>query len=161
MTARLQDPTLTVVRRHTSVPPSAVWEVLADGWLYASWVVGASRVRDVDLTWPARDSRIHHSFGVWPAVIDDDTVVVESVPDELLVLRPKGWPAGEALVEVRLLPSVAGGCDVSMVEDAVVGPGTLVPKPMRQKAIALRNTEALRRLVLVAEGRHRERLTRS
>ncbi len=27
--------------------------MLSDGWLYASWVVGASRVRDVDPRWPS------------------------------------------------------------------------------------------------------------
>lgn len=43
-----------------------VWSVLSDGWLYPLWVVGASRMRDVDEDWPAVGSRIHHSVGVWP-----------------------------------------------------------------------------------------------
>jgi uncharacterized protein YndB with AHSA1/START domain len=30
-----------------------VWAVLSDGWLYAGWVVGASRIREVDPRWPA------------------------------------------------------------------------------------------------------------
>ena len=30
------------------MPPSAVWAVLADGWLYPVWVVGAARMREVD-----------------------------------------------------------------------------------------------------------------
>jgi len=30
-----------------------VWDVLGDGWLYPLWVVGASRIRDVDDGWPA------------------------------------------------------------------------------------------------------------
>ena len=36
-----------VVSRQVDAPARAVWDVLSDGWLYASWVVGASRVRDV------------------------------------------------------------------------------------------------------------------
>ena len=40
-----------------------VWSVLSDGWLYPLWVVGASRMRDVDPDWPAVGSRIHHSVG--------------------------------------------------------------------------------------------------
>ena len=157
MTDRLP-PTVSVVRRHTSAPPSAVWEVLADGWLYAGWVVGASRVRAVDAGWPARQARIHHSFGVWPAVIDDESVVVDSRPGELLVIRPKGWPAGEALVEVRLEPSADGGCDLGMREDAVTGPGLVVPRALRQPLIVVRNREALRRLALIAEGRQDRRV---
>ena len=51
--------------------PADVFAVLADGWLYPSWVVGASRVRGVDGTWPQPGSRIHHSVGVWPLLIDD------------------------------------------------------------------------------------------
>ena len=28
--------------------PDAVWAVLADGWLYPTWVVGTVKIRDVD-----------------------------------------------------------------------------------------------------------------
>ena len=35
-------------RRSVDAPAEAVWDVLADGWQYATWVVGASRVRAVD-----------------------------------------------------------------------------------------------------------------
>lgn len=148
------DHRLTVVSRSTSATPAQVWAVLADGWLYAAWVVGASRVRDVDERWPADGSRIRHSFGMWPAVIDDETTVVTSVPGQALVLRPKGWPAGEAVVDLRIR-STADGCDLSIVEDAVTGPGTLAPRAVRQRLIAVRNTEALHRLALIAEGRRR------
>ena len=148
-----QDQRLAVVTRSTTASPSDVWSVLADGWLYASWVVGASRVRAVDTTWPAAGSRLHHSFGVWPAVIDDETTVCESLPQQMLVLQPKGWPAGEALVDLRIQSTAAGGCELSIVEDAVKGPGTLAPKAARQRLIAARNNEALRRLALIAEGR--------
>jgi hypothetical protein len=40
-----------------------------------------------------------------------------------------------------------------MREDAVSGPGKLVPRPLRQLAIGGRNTETLRRLAYIAEGR--------
>ena len=45
---------------------------------------------------------------------------------------------------------------MSITEDAVTGPGRLVPMPVRQATILPRNREALRRLAYVAEGRHRE-----
>ena len=50
-------------------------------------------------------------------------------------------------------------CTVAMAEDAVTGPGTLLPRPLRQLAIGPRNVEALRRLAYLAEGRHREAVT--
>jgi hypothetical protein len=34
--------------RASACSPQAVFEVLADGWLYPGWVVGASRMRAVD-----------------------------------------------------------------------------------------------------------------
>lgn len=154
MTHELNDARLARVVRRAAVPPSAIWSVLADGWLYASWVVGASRIRDVDPGWPAAGSRIHHSIGAWPALIDDETEVVRAVPDELLVLRAKGWPVGEAVVELRIEAAGDGACEVTMLEDATAGPGAVVPRAARQVPIAARNREALRRLVLLAEGRH-------
>jgi hypothetical protein len=58
---------------------------------------------------------------------------------------------GEA--EIRLtLEERAGGCEVTMSEDARTGPGRLVPPPVRSALIAPRNTESLRRLAYLAEG---------
>ena len=44
---------------------------------------------------------------------------------------------------------------MTMAEDATSGLGKLVPMPARQAMILPRNREALRRLVLLAEGRYR------
>lgn len=140
--------------RSTSASPAEVFAVLADGWSYPTWVVGASRVRDVEVAWPARGSRIHHSFGVWPAVIDDVSTVLEVEPDRHLRLQAKGRPVGEATVDLTLHPE-GDGCRVEIREDATRGPGTLVPLKLRQLGIVPRNAEALRRLCLVAEGRSR------
>ncbi len=46
--------------------PEQVWSVLEDGWLYPLWVVGASRMREVEDGWPAAGSKLHHSVGSWP-----------------------------------------------------------------------------------------------
>ena len=150
---------VVTVTREFDAPAQAVWDVLADGWFYATWVVGASRVRGVDEGWPAVGTRIHHSFGVWPAVVSDTTHVLRSVPPTELVLRAKGWPAGEAEVVITVTPAGGESCTVAMTEDAVTGPGTLMPRPLRQLAIGPRNVEALRRLAYLAEGRHRQRVT--
>lgn len=139
------------VRRNTEASPEAVFAVLADGWLFASWVVGAARVRAVDPGWPKTGARLHHSFGMWPVMLSDvSEVLIEEAPRRL-VIRPKGWPLGEARVELRIDPWEDGSM-ITMTEDAVAGPGALVPQVLRQVLIAARNKEALRRLALLAEG---------
>lgn len=131
--------------------PGAVFTVLADGWLFPSWVVGASRMRKVDPHWPAEGSQLHHSFGTWPLVIDDTSTVLKYVPDQLLLLRAKGWPAGEAEVLIDVTPA-PGGCQVTIYEDAVQGPGRLIPGLVRHPVLRWRNSETLRRLAFIAEG---------
>ena len=68
---------MSTTTRTVSATPEQVWEVLADGWLYPLFVVGASRMRDVDESWPAVGARLHHSVGTWPLLIDDTTEVLE------------------------------------------------------------------------------------
>jgi len=143
------------IQREVQAPVEAVWQVLGDGWTYATWVVGASRVRDVDENWPATGSRIHHSFGPWPAVIQDYTRAEVSVPERELVLKARGWPVGEARVVLRLTPTSATTCRVTIEEDAIAGPGKLIPAAARQALIGPRNKETLYRLALIAEGRYR------
>lgn len=132
--------------------PADVLAVLADGWTYATWVVGTSRIRGVDPSWPEPGARLAHSFGIWPAVIDDVTVARRWDPDRGVELQARGWPAGEARVRIDVSPH-AGGARIRISEDAVKGPGTLVPKPLRSAVLVPRNRETLRRLAMLAEGR--------
>lgn len=142
-----------IVQRVVDVPAGAVWDVLADGWLYANWVVGASRIRNVTPDWPQAGSRIHHSVGAWPALIDDSTSVLSMASGRELVLQARAWPAGEAVVRINLEPQGDGQTVISMAEDVVGGPGRIVPQPVRQLLIVPRNREALTRLSLLAAGR--------
>ncbi|HST67383.1 MAG TPA: SRPBCC family protein [Mycobacteriales bacterium] len=145
---------------HTvAASPAEVWSVLADGWVYATWVVGACRIRSVDPGWPAVGTEVHHSFGIWPLVINDDTTVLSATPEQELVLTAQGWPIGEATVRLVLTPE-DGGTTLTLQEDATAGPGRLVPKPVRQLGLLPRNKESLRRLGFLAEGRRREHATR-
>jgi len=144
---------MTTVERVMDTTPDRVWDVLADGWLYPLWVVGASRMREVDDGWPTTGTRIHHSVGLWPLLIDDDTEVVDCDPHRALSLRAKAWPLlGEANVRLELTAQGAG-TRVVMSEDAATPPGTLVPKPVRSPGIIWRTTESLRRLAYLAERR--------
>lgn len=140
------------VRRRTTATPQQVWSVLADGWSYPSWVVGASRMRAVDPGWPAVGSRLHHSVGTWPLLLNDETSVAECDPGRRIVLTAKARPFGNARVEIELTPDAVGTV-VEMSEDASSGPAKFMPKPARQVAIGPRNIEALKRLLLLAERR--------
>ncbi len=132
--------------------PEDVWSVLSDGWLYPLWVVGASRMREVDDQWPEPGARLHHSVGSWPLLVDDLTEVVEMSPGVLLVLDAKARPTGTARVTIRL-EAVGAETRVVMEEDAVAGPARLVPKPIRDVPLTWRNVESLRRLAFVVERR--------
>lgn len=136
-----------------TVSPEKVWEVLADGWLYPIWVVGASRMREVDDHWPTVGAKLHHSVGTWPMLLDDTTSVVSAEPHRELVLTARGWPMGEARVTLTLAPEGPDGTRVTITEQAVNGPGALVPRFVADPGIAWRNTETLRRLAYLAERR--------
>jgi hypothetical protein len=132
--------------------PETVFAVLADGWLYPAWVVGASRIRDVDAEWPRPESRLYHSVGLWPAVIDDVTVSLEWSPPRRAVLQAKGWPIGEATVTIDVKRR-GDGCAVRLQEEPAAGPGRWVPSFLTQPLLVWRNAETLRRLAFLAEGR--------
>ncbi|QWF20548.1 SRPBCC family protein [Nocardioides sp. LMS-CY] len=143
-----------VNERTMDASAEAIWDVLADGWLYPLWVVGASRMRDVDRHWPDVGSRLHHSVGVWPLLVDDETEVLDVIPGEALTLHARARPTGTAEVALRLEPR---GAETRVVieEDAVAGPGLLVPRPLRELGLTWRNVESLRRLAYLAERRAR------
>ena len=142
---------MSVNVRELRCSPEDVFRVLGDGWLYPGWVVGASRMREVQAAWPAQGSHLFHSFGVWPLLIDDDTVVEKVDAPRHLVIRAKGWPMGEARVTMDVKPR-GDGCVVRMQEEAVAGPGALVPRFLMDILLTWRNTEALHRLAYLAEG---------
>lgn len=131
--------------------PDAVWRVLADGWLFPGWVVGASRMREVDESWPEAGARLHHSFGVWPVLLNDETVVERFDPPHRIVMRPKGWPLGEARVTIDVKPR-GDRTVVRIQEEAVSGPGSFIPAPLLDLALYVRNRETLHRLAYLAEG---------
>jgi len=143
------------ISRSVAAPVAAVWAVLSDGWSYANWVVGTARVRDVDPRWPQKGTRVHHSFGVWPLLIQDFTRVESMTPHRELVLTARGWPAGEARVHISLRPEGTERCLVTISEDAVSGPGRLIPPPVRHALIGPRNRETLNRVAMLAEGHYR------
>ena len=130
------------VRRRFNCAPEQVFAVLHDGWTYPVWVVGASRMRDVDAGWPAPGTKLHHSFGMWPLLLEDTTEVCRHVleiePGQRLVLEAGGWRVGKARVEITV-DADADRSLVSIAEDVTDGPAQLVPQPVRVAGIDVRN----------------------
>lgn len=145
------DSSLTV-KRDTTATRQQVWDVIANGWTYSQWVVGNTRMRAVDTSWPAPGSRIHHTIGIWPVVLNDETVVESCVPGEELVLRAKGRPFGGALITLRL-HDTDGGSRVEMAEVPIGGPLDWVPRRLALLLAYPRNRECTERLVALAERR--------
>lgn len=145
---------MSTTSRTIAATPEQVWSVLADGWLYPLFVVGAARMREVDDTWPAVGSRLHHSVGSWPLLIDDTTEVLEVEEHRRILLLARGWPAGQAHVAITVRPDGASSV-VTIEEQVTAGPGALVPKPVQDVQLHARNIETLRRLAFVVEGRTR------
>ena len=145
---------MSTTSRTIAATPDQVWSVLADGWLYPLFVVGAARMRAVDDTWPAVGSRLHHSVGTWPVLIDDTTEVLEVEEGRRILLLARAWPAGQAHVDITVRPDGASSV-VTIEEQATAGPGALIPKPVQDVQLHARNIETLRRLAFVVEGRAR------
>ena len=142
---------MVTVERESRASAESVWNVLADGWLYSSWVVGAARVRSVYPSWPAVGAELQHSQGAWPLLLDDVTRVKASVTAQELVLHGKARPLGEVAIRLLLEPRPAG-CLIVIEEDAIGGPMKSLPAPVRAALIRPRNVESLRRLAYLAEG---------
>lgn len=142
------------VKRETSASRARVWDVIADGWTYSQWVVGNSRMRAVDENWPRSGSTIHHSVGIWPLLLNDETKVQDCQPMEQIVLLAKGRPFGKARITLRLFDIDGGGCRIEMSEVPVGAPMGWVPDRLALAAAIPRNRECTWRLAALAERRH-------
>jgi uncharacterized protein YndB with AHSA1/START domain len=151
---------MTEVSKTVDIAPEHVFAVLADGWSYAAWVVGNSHVREVDAGWPAVGTRIHHSFGLWPAQFKDWTEVTAMTPNRMLELRARLAPFGAATIRLDLTPTANGGTRIVMHEQADEGVSGLLPDGLQALILRPRNVEAIGRLSDLARGRA-ERSARS
>ena len=137
---------------HFDATPEQVWAVLADPDSYGEWVVGSKHIRDADPEWPQPGSRFHHTVGIGPLELKDDTEVLEAREPERIVLRARARPTGVANVILDLTPE-DGGTRVEMREYPVSGLAKMVHNPLQDKLIHHRNVESLRRLEELARGR--------
>jgi uncharacterized protein YndB with AHSA1/START domain len=133
-------------------PPETVWEVLADPGSYAHWVVGSSKTRLVEGSWPARGSVFHHTQGIGPLGLRDTTEVIESERPSRLVLEIRMRPFLVGRVELSLDHHGAGTW-LTIRESPFAGLAGRFGGPVLEPLLALRNMESLRRLRRLAERR--------
>jgi hypothetical protein len=143
---------MATVSRRVDASPEEVFALLADGWSYTNWVVGASHMRAVDPTWPEPGSRLHHAAGLWPLLVRDETQVQDVQPMRSLTLIARGRPIGEARVIIELA-GVAGGTCVTLTEEPMAGPAKWLESPPVHALVAKRNVESLARLAALVERR--------
>lgn len=127
-------------------PVADVFRVLANGWLYAQWVVGTRRVLAVDPGWPRPGARFTHEVGTGPLKTRDQTECLEVEPLCRIVLRAKAWPSGEARVTIILKPEDDGTTRVTFEEVPTRGPARLGVLPGLRALLKLRNRIGLLRL---------------
>lgn len=133
---------------HIEAPPDRVFEVLSTAELYPQWVVGAKEVRAVDDNWPEPGSKFHHSVGLGPYELEDNTKVLELDPPRRLVLEARARPVGRAKVQLLVEPD-GSGTRVRMVEDVLSVPNLV--RRLLEPAMHTRNEESLRRLSQLCE----------
>ncbi|MFE4949485.1 SRPBCC domain-containing protein [Leifsonia sp. NPDC056665] len=147
---------MSVNVRRFACTPEEVFTALADPWVFPTWVVGASRLRGADGSFPSPGSRLHHSIGVWPFVLNDETTVEEWDPPKRFVLEAKTRPVGTERVLIEVVPR-GKGCLVRMEEHAITGIASRIPTVIADPILWVRNREALRRLEWVARGISRQK----
>jgi uncharacterized protein YndB with AHSA1/START domain len=135
-----------------AAPPQRVFDVLSEPGHYADWVVGAADVRDADDEWPAVGSELHHSQGIGPFVLKDETRVLESEPPRRLVLHAEVEPLGTMLIALDLSGTPDGGTRVVMDEQPASGILAAPPDALVDRALSRRNVASLARLKELAES---------
>ena len=66
-------------------------------------------------------------------------------------LQARGWPAGEAVIDIALAET-PGGTEVTVHETPTHGPGAWVNNPLAETVLGYRIREMLDRLGRIAEG---------
>jgi hypothetical protein len=141
---------VAIVQRTVQASPEKVFAVLADGWSYSDWVVGTAHIRDVDPSWPAPGSKLHHKAGPWPLSLKDSSTVLSMTANRELTLMAGLWPLGQARVRILLEPKGANATLVTMEEEFDAGPLLALRNKINDLVLHRRNSESLTRLSDIA-----------
>jgi uncharacterized protein YndB with AHSA1/START domain len=140
-------------------PPEQVWEVLADGYAYAEWVVGTQEVRAVDDDWPAVGTALHYTVGIGPLSFRGQTVVRRCEPGRQLGLEADGGPLGTARIVIDVID---WGADTVVVldESPLRGTAYQLHNTLSEAVLLLRGRPMVNKLARLVERRHPDRSRR-
>jgi uncharacterized protein YndB with AHSA1/START domain len=127
----------------SALPPEEVFEHLLNPWEYPKWLLGASKMRDVDDHWPAVGSNFHHRVGFGPLKVDDTSEVLECDRPHRLVLKVRATPIVQGIVTFTVVPTPEGGSVLSLQEEPALRIGGLL-RPALDPATHARNRRSLK-----------------
>ncbi|MER7900346.1 SRPBCC family protein [Streptomyces sp. NPDC096046] len=142
---------MAVRHRLIRVPPSAVWDVLADGRRYAEWVVGTSESHPVRGQWPRTGAAIHYEVRLGPVCLENETVVRHCEEGTRLELEANAGVLGTARIAIELRPW-GEHCLVIVDEHPLMGAGGRLHNVGFEALIQLRHRAMLTRLARLCEA---------
>ncbi len=123
----------------TTASPDKVWEVLADGWRYPGWVVGASRMRAVDPAWPAPGARIHIRSDCGRSSSTTTPRFSRRIRGKSLTLLARAKAFGRARIEIQVRPDGVGSV-IEMGEHLASPPMSWFPQSVVELAAGAAQT---------------------
>ncbi|MEU6864264.1 SRPBCC family protein [Streptomyces sp. NPDC046876] len=141
---------MAVQHRLVRCRPDRVWEVLADGSRYASWVVGTHDAREEDGRWPQEGAGLRYRIKLGPFAYDGRTVVRIHRPPQRLELEAMAGGHASARIAIEVLP---WGAETLVVldEHPLRGRGCSVHHAAVDAVAQLRHRSMLARLARVCE----------
>jgi len=128
----------------SSLTPDQVFAHLTNPWEYPKWLLGASKMRDVDDSWPAVGSNFHHRVGIGPIKVNDRSQVLEIDPPRKLVLLVKARPLFQGKVTFTVEPD--GDGSLLTLEEEPAFPGASLVRPLVDPPTHARNEKSLENL---------------
>lgn len=142
-------------------PPEEAFRLLEDPSAFEDLVAGARRIRCFDPRWPEPGTLIHHTVGIPPLIVRDQTGVVEVEPPHRLLLDAHLWPFGTLSVEF-VLEAHPDGTLLAVRETPQRGPLSWPGVSwVTQLGVTLRNKEICRRYRRLVAARQQARGGRS
>ena len=132
-------------KRHIPASPEQIFTVLSYPPRYAYFVVGTKKVRHFDPRYPEENTAFHHTLGLGPLFLRDETRVLAVEPPTRLVLKAFMRPFAVNKVDFQLTPEEDGTL-VVVEEYPLEGAAKKVWSAPLEVAMWLRNKELLRRL---------------
>lgn len=128
-----------------TLPPEDVFDHLLDPWEYPQWLLGASKMRDVDDDWPGIGSKFHHTVGFGPLKVNDTSQILECDPPRRLVLKVKVTPIVQGIVTFTLVPTPEGGTVLTLQEEPALRIAGVL-RPALDPPTHFRNSRSLKDL---------------